>query len=69
MIFYGTIQQEELSVLKHQNVSRALTFGPLMVNNTHEDGSSCYEEAFEIDQQSYLLDKDKGSLRLSTKQV
>ncbi|XP_027112402.1 kinesin-like protein KIN-12D isoform X1 [Coffea arabica] len=60
--------KEELSVLKHQNVSRALTFGPLMVNNTHEDGSSCYEEAFEIDQQSYLLDKDKGSLRLSTKQ-
>ncbi|KAL3538910.1 hypothetical protein ACH5RR_002276 [Cinchona calisaya] len=63
--------KEELSVLKRQNVSRALAFGPLpTMDKGLEDDNSCSEDALEIDQQSYLLDKDcKGSMRLSMKQL
>ena len=53
--------QEELALLKRQNVSRSLTFGPKFVEEAKQDG--------ENDFNAITLDHDNKVLRVSSKQV
>ncbi|XP_015061958.1 kinesin-like protein KIN-12D isoform X1 [Solanum pennellii] len=63
--------KEELSSLKRQNISRALSFGQTTVSGDSrlEDDSSYDEKALETDQHGSLMTKEaKGVIRLSSKQ-
>ncbi|XP_059314093.1 kinesin-like protein KIN-12D [Lycium ferocissimum] len=63
--------KEELSSLKRQNVSRALSFGQTIISGDSrlEDDCSYDEKALETDQHGSLITKDaKGIVRLSSKQ-
>lgn len=64
--------QEELSALKHQNVSRSLSFGvaPVKVNKELLEGC-CLENVFEVEQQhgDSMLDCQSKGIRMSSKQV
>ncbi|KAL2457752.1 Phragmoplast orienting kinesin 2 [Forsythia ovata] len=63
--------KEELSALKHEKVSRSLSFGPTIdrdASNKYEDG--CSERTPEPDHEGNLLGKaSKGVLRMSCKQL
>lgn len=67
------MKQEELSVLKHQNVSRSLSFG----FPTYEDTRQLTETSFQghvcdmdvEDADDFLENESKGSVRMSNKQV
>ncbi|KAK4378399.1 hypothetical protein RND71_000261 [Anisodus tanguticus] len=64
--------KEELSSLKRQNVSRALSFGQTTISGDSrlEDDSSYDEKALETDQHGSLIIKEaKGIVKLSSKQV
>lgn len=66
------LKQEELSSLKRQNVSRALSFGQTTISGDcrTEDDSSYAEKELETDQHGSLITKEaKGIVRLSSKQV
>lgn len=66
------LKQEELSSLKRQNISRALSFGQTTISGGSrlEDDSSYDEKALETDQHGSLMTKEaKGIIRLSSKQV
>ncbi|KAK4258730.1 hypothetical protein QN277_005145 [Acacia crassicarpa] len=64
--------KEELSTLKHQNVSRSLSFGvaPVKVMKESLEGS-CSENAFEVEQQhgGSMLDCQSKGIRMSSKQL
>ncbi|KAI9123783.1 hypothetical protein K1719_005083 [Acacia pycnantha] len=64
--------KEELSTLKHQNVSRSLSFGlaPVKVMKESLEGS-CSEKAFEVEQQhgESMLDCQSKGIRMSSKQL
>ncbi|XP_015163781.1 phragmoplast orienting kinesin 2 isoform X1 [Solanum tuberosum] len=63
--------KEELSSLKRQNISRALSFGQTTISGDSrlEDDSSNDEKALETDQHGSLIAKEaKGIIRLSSKQ-
>ncbi|CAI9104395.1 OLC1v1003057C1 [Oldenlandia corymbosa var. corymbosa] len=62
--------KEELSLLKRQNVSRALSFGPVdPAYKLYEVDDSCSEDPVATDLRTHSLNKEpKGSLRLSTRQ-
>ncbi|XP_054777208.1 kinesin-like protein KIN-12D isoform X2 [Prosopis cineraria] len=64
--------KEELSTLKHQNVSRSLSFGvvPVKVMKESLEGSSS-ENAVEVEQQhgDNLLDCQSKGIRMSSKQL
>ncbi|XP_009785936.1 kinesin-like protein KIN-12D [Nicotiana sylvestris] len=64
--------KEELSSLKRQNVSRALSFGQTTISGDcrTEDDSSYAEKELETDQHGSLITKEaKGIVRLSSKQL
>ncbi|CAK9153119.1 unnamed protein product, partial [Ilex paraguariensis] len=64
--------KEELSALKHQNVSRSLLFGPKLIGDTREEHeNNCNEKAIDGDQlRNYtLLGSESGVLRMSSKQL
>ncbi|XP_052194542.1 kinesin-like protein KIN-12D [Diospyros lotus] len=66
--------KEELAVLRRQNVSRSLSFGPTTMGDVtkQEPESSCDQRTFEMDQQQSDLtgsEPPKGILRLSSKQL
>ncbi|OIT33598.1 phragmoplast orienting kinesin 2 [Nicotiana attenuata] len=64
--------KEELSSLKRQNVSRALSFGQTTISGDcrMEDDSSYAEKELETDQHGSLITKEaKGIVRLSSKQL
>lgn len=66
------LKQEELSSLKRQNISRALSFGQTTISGDSrlEDDCSYDEKALETDQQGSLITKEaNGIIRLSSKQV
>lgn len=63
--------KEELSSLKRQNISRALSFGQTTISGDSrlEDDCSYDEKALETDQQGSLITKEaNGIIRLSSKQ-
>lgn len=62
--------KEELSLFKRQNVSRSLSFGPSMAMDVKQVGDKSFSgKELETDQQDHLQGKEKGILRLSTKQL
>ena len=67
------MEQEELSMLKRQNVSRSLSFGVTTVKDaTLEQEMDCTEDICDMDQQCVVDSlgyESKGIVRLSTKQV
>jgi hypothetical protein len=67
------LEQEELSILKRQNVSRSLSFGLTSVKDTAEEQeNACTTNIHNMDEQridDLLGYESKGIVRLSTKQV
>jgi kinesin family protein 15 len=67
------LEQEELSILKRQNVSRSLSFGLTSVQDTTEEQeNACTTNIHNMDQQridDLLGYESKGIVRMSTKQV
>lgn len=65
-------EQEELFFLKHQNISRSLSFGSITVDNMQAQENACVENIYELDQQEVdnsIGYESKGVVRMSTKQV
>ncbi|KAH9695746.1 kinesin-like protein KIN-12D [Citrus sinensis] len=64
--------KEELFFLKHQNISRSLSFGSITVDNMQAQENACVENIYELDQQEVdnsLGYESKGVVRMSTKQL
>ncbi|XP_065855642.1 LOW QUALITY PROTEIN: kinesin-like protein KIN-12D [Euphorbia lathyris] len=64
--------KEELSLLKRQNVSRALSFGSTIKNTNQLQDATCTENMCETDDQQaegLLGFESKGTVRMSTKQL
>lgn len=65
-------EQEELFLLKRQNISRSLSFGSITVDNMQAQENACIENIYELDEQevdNLLGYESRGVVRMSTKQV
>lgn len=64
--------QEELSILKRQNVSRSLSFGSTTIDRMQEQYSDYLDDTYETEKQQgedLLGYESEGVVRMSAKQV
>lgn len=71
-ICYVCVEQEELSLLKRQNISRALSFGSATANITEfqvDSPSNVLQETGHQQARNSLVYESGGCVRMSRKQV